>query len=133
MPLEGPLGSMTVSATITAETEDAVKEVCARIRHGELRGTKRVRLSGNLRTFPRELLELQDSLEILDLSQNRLDSLPPDFGAFQRLRVFFASDNQFVQFPREIAKCALLSMIGFKSNFISSVGWTHFIQQALVA
>jgi hypothetical protein len=106
---------------VAAETEESVREVCSRIARGELRGTTKIRLSGNLCTFPRELLELKDSLEILDLSQNRLDSLPRDFGVFQRLRIFFASDNQFVKFPPELAECPKLSMIGFKSNAISAV------------
>jgi hypothetical protein len=98
-----------------------VRETCARIGAGDLKGTTKLKLAGGLRCFPNEVFELRDSLEVLDLSQNSLDALPRDFGVFPRLRVFFASENQFIKFPTELAQCPALSMVGFKSNAISSV------------
>jgi Leucine-rich repeat (LRR) protein len=43
---------------------------------GELIGTKHLKLSCNLTEFPLEILELADTLELLDLSFNKLKDLP---------------------------------------------------------
>ena len=39
----------------------------AQLRSGELKGTKQLSISENLKTFPKEIFELADTLEILDL------------------------------------------------------------------
>ena len=90
----------------------------ANLRAGKLRGAREVRLSEGLEEFPRELLELSDTLEVLDLSGNRLHSLPTDFGRLKALRIAFFSDNIFTCLPRELAQCPELSMVGFKANRI---------------
>jgi len=77
--------------------------------------------SGGLTEFPRELFALEDSLEILDLSNNNLHTLPDDFGRFQKLRIVFFSENQFTELPEVLSSCPNLTMIGFKSNQIVSV------------
>ncbi len=47
---------------------------------GQLSGSKKLSLSSNLTEFPTEIYTLADTLEILDLSKNRLRQLPADFG-----------------------------------------------------
>jgi len=47
---------------------------------GELIGTKQLKLSCGLTEFPLEILDLADTLEFLDLSNNKLENLPNDFG-----------------------------------------------------
>jgi len=91
------------------------------LRSGELRGSKILKLSCELTEFPKEIFELKDTLEILDLSNNHLSSLPNNFSDFKKLKIAFFSDNDFVSFPEVLAKCPSLTMIGFKSNKINHI------------
>ena len=88
---------------------------------GELKGTKTLKLSCQLKHFPSEILELADTLEILDLSDNQLSELPEKFSELKKLKIAFFSDNQFKVFPEVLAKCPNLTMIGFKSNQIHTI------------
>ena len=65
------------------------------LRSGELAGITRLQLRCGLTEFPREIFELADSLEILDLSGNQLSTLPDDLPRLHKLRVIFCSDNPF--------------------------------------
>ena len=62
---------------------------------GQLAGCRELRLSCGLTEFPRAILDLADTLELLDLSGNHLSELPADFAGLHQLRVLFASDNAF--------------------------------------
>ena len=62
---------------------------------GELSGITRLSLSENLSEFPLAILTLADSLEILDLSNNKLSSLPDELTQLHKLKVIFASHNCF--------------------------------------
>lgn len=46
------------------------------LRSGELAGIRHLKLSCALTSFPREIMDLADTLEILDLSGNALSDLP---------------------------------------------------------
>jgi len=91
------------------------------LRSGSLAGIKHLRLSCGLETFPAEIFDLADTLEILDLSGNALSALPPDFGRLRKLRILFCSDNRFTELPDVLGDCPELSMIGFKANQITDV------------
>ncbi|MDO9343863.1 MAG: protein kinase [Pseudomonas sp.] len=93
----------------------------AQLKAGQLAGITRLDLSCGLTEFPREIFELADSLEILNLSGNALSSLPDDLHRLPHLRVLFCSDNLFTELPAGLGQCAKLSMIGFKANQISHV------------
>jgi len=82
---------------------------------------KRLQLAEGLTEFPRELFELAEHIEVLDMSGNNLSELPDDFGCFKKLRILFLSNNQFDHVPAVIAQCPELEMIGFKSNQIKTV------------
>ncbi|PZU98601.1 MAG: protein kinase [Leptolyngbya sp.] len=84
-------------------------------------GTRRLNLAAGLTTFPEEILELADSLEVLDLSNNALTTLPDSFAQLHNLRVAFFSNNAFEVLPEVLAHCPKLSMIGFKANQITTV------------
>jgi len=56
---------------------------------GELKGTKTLKLSCQLTHFPDEIINLADSLEILDLSGNQLSELPKDFSKLNKLKIAF--------------------------------------------
>jgi len=91
------------------------------LRGGHLAGTTRLDLSAGLTEFPREIFDLADTLEILNLSGNALTSLPDDLPRLRKLRVLFCSDNQFASVPAVLGQCPQLSMIGFKANQIRTL------------
>ncbi|MGE8153407.1 leucine-rich repeat-containing protein kinase family protein [Pseudomonas vancouverensis] len=93
----------------------------AQLRAGELSGITRLDLVEGLTEFPREIFDLADSLEILNLSGNALSALPEDLHRLTRLRVLFCSDNRFIELPACLGQCAALTMIGFKANRIRQV------------
>jgi len=93
----------------------------AQLTSGELQQVTRLQIAENLTEFPREIFELADTLEILDLSNNQLGCLPADFGRLQQLKVVFLSNNQFKQLPEVLSDCPKLEMIGFKANAIVEV------------
>ncbi|POA67375.1 leucine-rich repeat-containing protein kinase family protein [Pseudomonas sp. GW531-T4] len=96
-------------------------DTLAQLRAGQLAGLKRLDLSCGLTEFPREIFDLADSLEVLNLSGNALSSLPDDLHRLTRLQVLFCSDNHFTQMPACVGQCAQLSMVGFKANRIERV------------
>jgi hypothetical protein len=91
------------------------------LRAGALKGVQRLQLACGLTAFPREIFDLADSLEILDLSGNALSSLPDDLPRLGKLRIIFCSDNQFTELPAVLGACPALTMVGFKANRIRTV------------
>lgn len=89
------------------------------LRAGELVGIKRLDLAADLTEFPAELFDLADSLEVLNLSGNRLRDLPQDLTRLHKLRIIFCSDNRFTHVPEVLGQCTNLEMIGFKANQIA--------------
>ncbi len=94
------------------------------LRAGQLAGTRQLKLACGLSEFPREIFDLADTLEILDLSGNALTSLPDDLPRLGKLRILFASDNPFTELPEVLGQCSQLSMVGFKANRIRKVSGT---------
>ena len=93
----------------------------AELRAGQLAGAQRIDLSCGLTEFPREIFDLADSLEVLNLSGNALDALPDDLHRLHRLRVLFCSDNRFTVLPEAVGRCEGLDIVGFKANRIDHV------------
>jgi hypothetical protein len=91
------------------------------LRGGALRGIRRLQLACGLTEFPREIFDLADSLEILDLTGNALSALPDDLSRLTKLRIIFCSNNQFTELPAALGACPALSMVGFKANRIRTV------------
>ncbi|MDN3922783.1 leucine-rich repeat-containing protein kinase family protein [Roseateles violae] len=92
------------------------------LRSGALAGSRRLNLVGlGLREFPPEILELADTLEILDLSGNALDALPEELPRLRKLRILFCSGNRFGALPAVLGRCEQLEMVGFKSNRIAEL------------
>lgn len=98
------------------------------LRSGQLKGVRELQLACGLSEFPREILALADTLEVLDLSGNALSTLPDEFAQLKKLRIFFASNNAFTEVPQVLGQCPALSMVGFKANRIQ-----HLPGQALPA
>ena len=93
----------------------------AQLQAGKLQGSKKLKLSCGLTTFPSAIYELADTLEILDLTGNALTTLPADLDRFKKLRILFCSSNQFTELPAVLGKCESLRMIGFKANQINHI------------
>ncbi|RZL11729.1 MAG: protein kinase [Rubrivivax sp.] len=93
----------------------------ARLRGGQLAGARRLDLNEGLEQFPREIFDLADTLEVLNLSGNRLSALPADLHRLRRLKVIFGSDNRFTSLPEVLGDCPALTTVGFKSNQIDEV------------
>lgn len=91
------------------------------LKSGQLNGITRLQLSEGLTEFPLEILELADSLEILDLSGNQLSDLPKELSQLTNLRIIFASNNLFTHLPDVLGTLPKLEMVGFKTNQIKTV------------
>lgn len=61
-------------------------QTLAQLRSGELQGITRLTLAESLTVFPEEIFNLADTLEILDLSNNCLSSLPEDISRLTKLK-----------------------------------------------
>lgn len=105
--------------TITSDIKKGSMQTLAQLRSGELKGIKRLTISENLTSFPEEIFELADTLEILDLSHNLLSSLPEDISRLTNLKIAFFSNNRFTAVP-SFKRCEHLYMVGFKSNQIET-------------
>lgn len=91
------------------------------LRSGALAGTRRLDLACGLTELPREVFDLADTLEVLNLSGNRLTDLPHDLGRLRHLKIVFGSSNAFTHLPEVLGDCPALEMVGFKANRIARV------------
>jgi hypothetical protein len=91
------------------------------LKAGSLAGISQLTLSENLSVFPIEILSLADTLEILDLSNNSLKTLPDEIKQLKKLKIIFASNNHFETLPKILGQCESLEMVGFKANKIKYV------------
>lgn len=91
------------------------------LRSGALSGARYLKLCEDLTHFPNEILTLKETLEVLDLTGNRLRDLPDELAECRRLRIIFCSENAFTRLPEVLGRCPELTMIGFKANRIAEV------------
>ena len=91
------------------------------LRSGALAGTRRLDLSCDLEALPPEVFDLADTLEVLNLSGNKLSTLPHDLPRLHRLKVIFCSNNPFTHLPEVLGDCAALQVVGFKGCRITDV------------
>lgn len=85
------------------------------LRRGDLAGARELRLPG-LTHFPSEIFGLAETLEVLDLSNGSLETLPDDIGRLRKLRALFCSHNRFERLPASLGDCAALSQVGFRAT-----------------
>ncbi len=96
------------------------------LKSGKLLGKKKLKLACGLTEFPKEILLLSETLEVLDLSDNMLFELPENISQLKHLKIIFFANNVFTDFPKELVNCHSLSMIGFKANKIEKVNENVF-------
>ncbi|WP_336622624.1 MULTISPECIES: leucine-rich repeat-containing protein kinase family protein [unclassified Agarivorans] len=88
---------------------------------GELRQQTRINIKDNLQYLPANFVQFCPQVEVLDVSDNQLNSLPDTLEQLPNLRIVFASNNRFEVLPKVLGRCAKLEMVGFKSNLIREV------------
>jgi predicted Ser/Thr protein kinase len=93
----------------------------AELKSGKLIGSKTLKLACGLMEFPEEILSLAETLEVLDLSDNKMTELPESISQLKNLKILFFARNNFTEFPLILAQLPKLTMIGFKSNQIQTV------------
>ena len=91
------------------------------LQSGKLHGITRLELKLGLTEFPLEIIELADSLEVLDLSDNQLHDLPDCLAQLHQLKILFLTNNCFETIPSVLAQCPKLEMISFKSNKLQHI------------
>jgi len=91
------------------------------LKSGQLIGNTKLKLACGLTEFPREIFTLSETLEILDMTDNQLKTLPDDFRKLKNLKILFLSNNLFEEVPPVLATCPKLSMIGFRNNHIRTL------------
>jgi len=91
------------------------------LRSGALAGTRRLDLACDLTELPDDIWALADTLEVLNLSGNRLRDLPHQLPRLHKLQVLFASDNDFEVLPEVLGDCPALQVVGFKANRIAQL------------
>ncbi|MEY4484916.1 MAG: hypothetical protein RL693_2368 [Verrucomicrobiota bacterium] len=96
-------------------------DTLTQLRAGNLTGIKRLDLACGLTELPREIFDLADSLEVLNLTHNQLTELPDDLSRLHKLRILFCSENRFTHVPPVVGSLPHLSMVGFKANQIDTV------------
>jgi len=100
-------------------------QTLAQLQNGTLKGLKRLTLSEGLETFPQEIFSLAETLEVLDLSHNKLTTLP-DLSPLKNLKIAFFSFNRLSAVPDAFKNCHHLYMLGLKGNQLS-----HFDEDIL--
>lgn len=85
-----------------------------------------------LHSFPANVLDLAEDIEVLDLSYGHLADLPEGFGTLHNLRVLFMSHNDFTDTPSILAACPKLQTIGIASCKISTIRDLPLTLEALI-
>ncbi|XP_061906614.1 leucine-rich repeat-containing protein 57 [Entelurus aequoreus] len=74
-----------------------------------------------LQEFPEELQRLTSNLRTLDLSDNKLESLPPFIGNFAQLRSLTLNSNRLGGLPTEIGNLKKLETLSLSTNRIQQL------------
>lgn len=90
------------------------------LNNDELKGIKKLTICENLSEFPNKIFDLADSLEILDLSNNKLTTIP-NLEKLTKLKIAFFSYNLFTELPNAFKGCKNLYMLGLKGNKIEFI------------
>ena len=98
-----------------------LKNITEQISANTLINKSHIKLQDDLTACPDILYQLADTLEVLDLSGNRLTTLPDELTRFTQLRILFASNNPFTELPRVLGRMPQLEMVGFKACQIREV------------
>ena len=79
-------------------------QTLTQLNNNELQGIKQLTISEGLTQFPDKIFDLADSLEILDLSNNKLTTLP-SLEKLTHLKIAFFSNNLFKEVSSAFKGC----------------------------
>jgi len=74
-----------------------------------------------LEKFPPELVQVAGSLRNLDLSNNKLNALPVNLGAFKILKSLNISKNRIVDIPQQIESLVKLEILNLSYNGLQKI------------
>jgi len=74
-----------------------------------------------LEKFPPDLVKVVNNLRNLDLSGNRIKTLPENIGAFKVLKTLTMSKNQLETIPKDLGKLVKLENLNLASNLLTSI------------
>ncbi|WAR19244.1 LRC57-like protein [Mya arenaria] len=74
-----------------------------------------------LKEFPEHLLKLSKNLRTLDFSDNKIDHIPSNIGAFQQLKTVNLSNNRIDSLPNEIGNLKKLESLNLENNILTSL------------
>ncbi|CAH1791481.1 unnamed protein product [Owenia fusiformis] len=77
--------------------------------------------------FPPELQKLVKNLRTLDLSENKISSIPPSIGAFLMLKSLNLNQNRLGGLPNELSKLKKLESLLVSNNRLTSIP-TAFVE-----
>jgi Leucine-rich repeat (LRR) protein len=81
---------------------------------------KRLQLGYNkLKIFPSNIAGNYPSLTVLDLSGNKIESLPPNLRFLTSLRALYLADNRLTRIPADIGKLVNLTILVLRDNNIA--------------
>ncbi|XP_013782646.1 leucine-rich repeat-containing protein 57-like [Limulus polyphemus] len=75
-------------------------------------------VKNGLNDFPRELLPLTQVLRTLDLSDNKISTLPGAIGNFSQLKHLIMNNNRISFLPEELGKLKKLETLSMNNNHI---------------
>lgn len=104
---------LEICETELANMQQEVSKALASLARGDFAGARELRLPG-LRELPGDIFGLAETLEVLDIGDGELTTLPPDLGRLRKLRVLFCSGNRFDILPPALGDCGALSQISFR-------------------
>jgi hypothetical protein len=119
-----PMTTMKEQQTLgkASHSTDNNKKLNQALEECKRNGGKKLNLVGlRLQSLPEKVFEHCDTLELLNLGDNDLETLPQEFYRFRKLRILFFANNKFRSVPVVLGRLPSLFMLSFKSNLVQDV------------
>ncbi len=75
----------------------------------------------NLNEFPSDIIKLHNNLRTLDLSYNKLRTIPSTIGQFQQLKSLSLNNNRIVSIAQELGNLSKLEVLTLNNNLIKQL------------